>query len=166
MRYESTLFNNENRNGYKDKIMISDKFFIETARLLSKESKCCSLQVGALIVKDNRIISMGYNGTVAGTPNCNELVGKEFNREKHSKWSDSHEIHAEMNALMYACQNGISTDGATLYCTHEPCDHCLKNIIQSGIKRIVFEFPYDPSRCASKYRSDDFIKIEMFGELH
>lgn len=145
--------------------MISDKFFIETARLLSDESKCCSLHVGALLVKDNRIISMGYNGTVAGTSNCNELVGKEFNREEHSKWSDAHEIHAEMNALMFACKNGIETKGATLYCTHEPCDHCIKNIIQSGITRVVYEIPYDPARCISRYRFNNLITIEKFVDV-
>ena len=107
---------------------------------------------------------MGYNGTVSGSLNCNECVGNEFTRENHSEWSDSHEIHAEMNALMFAAKNGLPVDGCTLYCTHEPCDQCLKNIIQSGIKRIVYVIPYKKERCKSKYRFDGSIKIEQYTE--
>lgn len=143
---------------------MKESTFIEIAKVIAKESKCVSLQVGAVIVKDNRIISMGYNGTVSGSLNCNECVGNEFTRENHSEWSDSHEIHAEMNALMFAAKNGLPVDGCTLYCTHEPCDQCLKNIIQSGIKRIVYVVPYKKERCKSKYRFDGSIKIEQYTE--
>lgn len=143
---------------------MKESTFIEIAKVISKESKCVSLKVGAVIVKDNRIISMGYNGTVRGSLNCNECVGNEFTRENHSEWSDSHEIHAEMNALMFAAKNGISVNGSTLYCTHEPCDQCLKNIIQSGIKRIVYMTPYKKERCKSKYRFDNSIIIEQFNK--
>lgn len=145
--------------------MISDKFFLNAAELLAKESKCISLKVGAVIVKDYRIISMGYNGTVSGAINCDEAFKYHcFNREEHSSWSDSHEIHAEMNALMFAAKYGISVNDATLYCTHEPCDQCLKNIIQAGIKRIVYRIPYKKEKCKSLYRFDDLVKIERLYE--
>lgn len=131
------------------------------AKIIAEESKCISLKVGAVIVKDSRIISMGYNGTISGSINCNEALDKEFTRDKHSDWSDAHEVHAEMNALMFAAKNGVATEGCTLYCTHEPCDQCLKNIIQSGIKRIVYLHPYRKERCKSKYRFDGSILIEQ-----
>ena len=112
--------------------MIGDKFFLKTALLLAEESKCISLKVGAVIVKDKRIISMGYNGTVQNTIDCDDALKENiFEKDKHSEWSDSH----EMNALMFAAKHGLSVDGCTLYCTHEPCDQCLKNIIQAGIKK-------------------------------
>lgn len=135
--------------------MIGDKFFIKTALLLAEESQYVSLKVGAVIVKDKRIISMGYNGTVQNTINCADALKEElYELDKHSEWSDSHEIHAEMNALMFAAKHGLSVDGCTLYCTHEPCDHCLKNIIQSGIKKVVYITPYKRERCKSTYRFD------------
>lgn len=146
--------------------MISDKFFIETAKLLAEESKCISLQVGAVIAKDNRIISIGYNGTVSGTINCNEALELNcYEKENHSDWSTAHEIHAEMNAIMFAAKYGISVKDATLYCTHEPCDNCLKNIIQAGIKRIVYLHPYKKENCQSFYRYyDSIIEIEQYEE--
>ena len=139
--------------------------FIEIAKIVAKESKCISLQVGAVIVKDNRIISMGYNGTVSGSRNCDECFADgEFTRENHSKWSDSMEIHSEMNALMFAAKNGLAVDGCTMYVTHEPCDQCLKNIIQAGIKKVVYVHPYKKERCQSKYRFDGSIEMEQFKE--
>lgn len=143
---------------------MKDITFINIAKIIAEESKCISLRVGAVIVKDDRIISMGYNGTVNGSINCNKAFGKEFDSEHHSEWSDSHEIHAEMNALMFAAKYGVSVNDCTLYCTHEPCDQCLKNIIQSGIERIVYLIPYKKEKCKSKYRFDGSIKIEQFNE--
>lgn len=134
---------------------------MEIANVISKESNCVSLQVGCVIVRDKRVISMGYNGTVAGAVNCNVACGILFDRAKHRDWSSSHEVHAEMNALMYAAKNGTAVDGGTLYCTSEPCDQCLKNIIAAGIERIVYKRPYDKKMCKSIYRTNGTIKIEQ-----
>lgn len=144
---------------------MKDSTFIEIAKTIAKESKCISLQVGAVIVKDDRIISMGYNGTISGTINCNEAFTQgHFARKEHSAWSDAHEIHAEMNAIMFAAKNGISVNGATLYSTHEPCDQCLKNTIQAGIKRVVYLYPYKKDKCKSNYRYAHLIDIEQLKE--
>lgn len=140
--------------------MISHNFFLKITQLLAEESKCISLHVGAVIVKDFRIISMGYNGTVASYINCREaFVQRHFISANHSSWSDAHEIHAEMNAIMFAAKNGIALEGATLYCTHEPCDHCLKNIIQTGIKKVIYINPYKKEKCKSSYRNSEFIEL-------
>lgn len=126
------------------------KFFVKTVQELAKQSNCVSHKVGCLIIKDDRIISMGYNGTPAGFKNCSEVFTDYFDREEHHKWSLRYEIHAEMNALMYAAKNGIATQGATMICSLEPCDNCLKAIIQSGITTLYFlkkydkKLPYDP----------------------
>lgn len=143
--------------------MNKDKLFIDMAKLIARESKCVSLQVGAVIVKDNRVVSMGYNGTVSGYINCNEALDADvYKRDDHTEWSNAHEIHAEMNAILFAAKNGISTDECTLYCTHEPCDQCLKNIIQAGITRVVFNEPYKADRCKSQYRDFYLIEIEQY----
>lgn len=135
--------------------MLNDKFFLDIATRLAEESHCISLKVGAVIVKDNRIISMGYNGTPAGTINCDEALKTGiYNKEQHHEWSLINEIHAEMNALMFAVKSGISVDGCTMYVTHQPCDQCLKNICQSGIKRVVYITPY-------KYSSDNNINLKL-----
>ena len=116
---------------------------MKTALLLSQESKCVSKKVGAIIVKEGRIISIGYNGTPAGYENCSDHFNSDFDREAHHEWSNSHEIHAEMSCLLYAAKNGISIDNSVIYVTLQPCQHCLKNLIQSGITRIYYLFSYD-----------------------
>jgi len=119
-------------------------FFLKTAFLLGKESKCVSKQVGAIIVKDKRIISTGYNGTPPGFKNCNEIFDKNnFDREEHHKFSLKYETHAEMNSLMFAAKNDIGVNGADMYTILQPCDDCLKNIIAAGIKKIYYVYSYD-----------------------
>jgi len=121
-------------------------FFIRVLDELKKESKCVSWQVGALLVRDGRIISTGYNGTLKGAPNCCDVHDPNgFDRERHRKWSPKHEIHAEQNAIAVAAKNGIALDGCTCYCSLQPCNTCLLMLIQSGIKEIVYVEPYD--RC-------------------
>lgn len=139
-------------------------FFKKTAIELAKESKCVSHKVACLIIKDERIISMGYNGTPSGFTNCNcQFDENNFEREDHIKWSLQHEIHAEMNSLMYAVKNGISTRDAIMVCALQPCSDCLKAIIQSGIKEIYYIKEYDRSPELSKEFKEylkDKIKIE------
>lgn len=121
-------------------------FFMKTAFLLAEHSHCVSYHVGAVIVKDNRIISMGYNGTPPGTENCDAHFNKSsFNRTDHTTWSNQNEIHAEMNALAFAAKNGLEVDGCDMYVTMSPCNHCLKNIVMSGIENIYYYHKYDKS---------------------
>lgn len=121
-------------------------FFLKTAYLLGKQSKCVSKQVGSLIVKDNRIISTGYNGTPVGFKNCNEVFDKNnFDREKHHIWSKIYETHSESNAIAYAAKNDIGIEGSEIYVILQPCDDCLKLIIAAGIKKIYFVYTYDKS---------------------
>jgi len=123
-----------------------DIIFMDIARSISKMSKCVSKQVGSVIVKDGRIVSIGYNGTPKGWINCDNVFDSEnFDRTEHHKFSENYEIHSEMNAVLFAGKSCISLEGATLYCTLEPCMNCLKNLSQSGITRIVFSDFYDLS---------------------
>ncbi len=125
-----------------------DEIFLNMALVMATASHCVSRKVCAIIVKDRRIISTGINGTAAGCPNCDEIFpdkdSPDFDRKKHHEFSTKNEIHAEMNAIFFnARYGGQALDGATIYCTLQPCDECLKNILQTGIRRIVYANSYD-----------------------
>lgn len=142
--------------------MISDKNFINIANEIASASKCVSKQVGAVIVKDGRILSTGYNGTPAGYNNCNDHWKGEYTKEHHD-WSKTYEIHAEMNAIIWAARKGISIEGATIYVTLEPCSECSKNLIAAGIQRIVFQKAYEhtDSNIVSTFLKDNKVIIEQ-----
>lgn len=123
------------------------KIFMNVAYSIAEMSNCVSHKVGAIIVKDGRIISTGYNGTPAGYLNCcdkfHDYSTKQ--REEHHDFSEKFEIHAELNAILCAAKNGMSTNDCSLYCTLQPCNNCLKMICNSGIKEIYYNKVYDKS---------------------
>lgn len=123
-----------------------DKIFMNVAVEFSEMSHCVSYKVGAVAVKDNRIVATGINGTPKGMINCDDIFlgyNLETDRENHYKWSLTHEIHAEMNIIIFCAKNGIELNGATIYSTVQPCQECMKNLLQSGIVRIIYKYPYD-----------------------
>lgn len=142
--------------------MLTDKNFINIAHEIARASKCVSKQVGAVIVRDGRILSTGYNGTPSGYTNCCEHWNHEYT-EKHHEWSKTYEIHAEMNAIIWAAREGISIKDATIYVTLEPCSECSKNIIASGIKRIVYdkEYEHTNSEVVEAFIKDNGVVIEQ-----
>ena len=121
-----------------------DTYFLDIARVVKTRGNCRRRQVAAVIVKDHRIISTGYNGTPAGIRNCFEggcprcasSVGSGKNL------GECICAHAEENAIMQAAHYGVGLMGATLYCTDSPCLLCAKMIISAGIKRVVYENEY------------------------
>lgn len=141
--------------------MLNDKNFINIAIEIAGASKCVSKQVGAVIVKDGRILSTGYNGTPAGYTNCKDHWNGAYTKEHHD-WSKNHEIHAEMNAIIWAARKGISIEGSTIYVTLEPCSDCSKNIIASGIVRIVYlkDYEHNHSEQVSQFLKDNGVSIE------
>jgi len=136
-------------------------FFIKTALLLSQKSKCVSKKVGSVIVHDNRIISMGYNGTPSGFINCCDHFDTTYLpvlRNVHHEWSDKFEIHSELNAIIFCAKHGINIQNAEIYVTLFPCDQCIKNLIQSGIKKIYYLYEYDKGDITNPLCS--YIEIE------
>lgn len=111
----------------------SDKYYIKVAQLCANNSYALKLKVGAVIVKDDQIISDGFNGTPCGFENRCET--KNINGELKTL---SYVLHAESNAILKCAKYGKSTNGATLYITHSPCIECAKLIIQAGIVRVVY----------------------------
>lgn len=110
-----------------------DRAYLRLAESWSKLSHCKRKQVGAIIVKDNIIISDGYNGTPAGFDNCCE----DENGVTH--W---YVLHAEANAILKVAKSTNNCKDATLYLTHSPCKECSKLVLQSGIKRLVYKESY------------------------
>ena len=116
-----------------DKQKAFDKRYLRMARIWAENSYCQRRQVGALIVKDNAIISDGYNGTPSGFPNvCEDGNNVTF----------PYVLHAEANAISKLARSNNNSEGATLYVTASPCLECAKLIIQAGIKRVVYGEPY------------------------
>jgi dCMP deaminase len=118
------------------------------AKLVSARSTCNSRKIGAVITKTNRILATGYNGAVHGAPHCIDqgpdfCLRRSIGAHDADKYNYCISSHAEVNALNQAARFGIPLDGATLYCTLEPCNWCFKQLIQAGIKEIYFERPYD-----------------------
>ena len=120
--------------GYKEqKQRQFDIRYLQMARVWAENSYCVRRKVGALIVKDNMIISDGYNGTPAGFENvCEDDMGK----------TKPYVLHAEANAITKVAKSANNCDGSTLYITASPCIECAKLIIQAGIKRVVFSEKY------------------------
>ncbi len=125
---------------YPDKLAFST-IFMNLASDLAKRSHCVKAQVGAVLSKDTRIISIGYNGPPAGTHNCDE-EWPDTGCPRDSKNSCSLALHAEENAILYAVKNGASLEGATLYITLSPCLPCARLIYSSGIKKVFFKNSY------------------------
>lgn len=116
-----------------DKQQAFDKRYLRMARIWAENSYCQRRQVGALIVKNNAIISDGYNGTPSGFPNvCEDGNNVTF----------PYVLHAEANAISKLARSNNNSEGATLYVTASPCLECAKLIIQAGIKRVVYGEPY------------------------
>lgn len=120
---------------------------MEMALITAKRSTCIRMQTGAVIVSDDRVISIGYNGVAANQPHCidlwahEDLKSQEF-LEKHHKWALLHEIHGEHNAILWAAKKGISTENTTMYSVYSPCTNCAKSIIGSGIKTVYYKNVY------------------------
>lgn len=112
--------------------------------LVAKRSTCLRRQVGAILVKDKRILATGYNGVPSGLPHCDEVGCLRENSGVPS--GERHELcrglHAEQNVIIQAAYHGINIQGAHLYCTNLPCSICMKMIIASGIRKIFYEEGY------------------------
>lgn len=116
-----------------------DDYFMRIAKEVATRATCPRRSVGAVIVLDRRILTTGYNGAPRGLAHCTEVGCKMVNG--HCQRA----LHAEQNAILQAALNGVSTRGATVYVTCQPCNICAKMLINAGIVRVVFEGDYpDP----------------------
>src|SRR5688572_5779431 len=134
-----------------------DDIYMELAVNLARRSHCIKRHVGAVLAKDTRIISIGYNGPPSGTHNCDEQW-PEVGCPRDSKGSCSLAIHAEQNAILYAVRNKTSVDGATLYVTLSPCLACARIIYSMGITKVVYLNSYAEYKGIASDEGVDFLK--------
>ena len=130
--------------------------FMNLAGDLAFRSHCVRAQVGAVLTKDTRIISIGYNGPPAGTHNCDEEWG-DLGCARDSKGSCSLALHAEENAILYGMKNGSKIAGATLYTTLSPCIACARLILSSGISTVYYRDSYAAYKGLSSDEGVDFL---------
>lgn len=143
-----------------------DKRFIELSQVIASWSSCYkeNRQIGAVIVKNKRILTTGYNGAPSGIVSCKErgeCLRQKLGIPSGKQQEICYAIHAEQNAIIQAAKLGISIDGATLYCTHFPCTICARMIINAGISRIVYIHPY-PDDFSVSIIKEAGIKTEQY----
>ena len=121
------------------------QYFLTITRQVAERSTCNRAKVGAVIVRDKNIIATGYNGAPAGMPHCTDagcLIYQSKTPDGEIEENCFRTIHAEINAIAQAAKNGSSIKDASIYITHTPCIHCLKVLVNTGIKEIFYERPY------------------------
>ncbi len=140
-----------------------DEYFMEIAEVVAKRSTCLRNKVGAVIVRDKRILSTGYNGAPRDMEHCLEIgcIRDQQNIASGTRHELCRAVHAEQNAIIQSALHGVSVEGATLYCTHQPCILCAKMIINSKIKRVVYSNKY-PDDEAINFFKKACVEINIF----
>ncbi len=143
-----------------------DEYFMQIAELVKTRSTCLRRQVGCVAVKDNRILSTGYNGSPPGTRHCEELGGclrEHLGVPSGERHELCRALHAEQNTIIQAAASSSNIEGATLYSTTQPCILCAKMIIGARIKRLVFRGHY-PDELARKMLEESGLEIVRIEE--
>jgi dCMP deaminase len=135
-----------------------DEYFLKMAFLVAERSTCLRHHVGAVIVKDRRVLSTGYNGAPTGQKDCLELgcLRNKLQIPSGTRHEICRAVHAEQNAVIQAALHGVSIDGATVYCTHTPCAICAKILVNAKIKRYV---------TAGEYKDKEFLELFKQGNI-
>ena len=137
-----------------------DNYFMKIAEDVSTRSTCLRRHVGAVIVKDKRILTTGYNGAPTGIAHCTEetCLRMKYNVPSGERHELCRGLHAEQNAIIQAAYHGVSLKGAKIYVTHKPCSICTKMLINSGIDTFIFR-SYNEDTLADEMTSEAGIKI-------
>lgn len=136
-----------------------DDYFVGITRQVAQRGTCDRARVGAIIVKDRRILTTGYNGAPAGLPHCDEIGHLMING--HCVRT----LHAEQNAIIQAALHGVSVAGGTIYVTHQPCLTCAKMIINAGLKRVVYAGHYLDENAVAFFR-DAGVVLQRWDMAH
>ncbi|NOR60679.1 MAG: cytidine deaminase [Methanosarcinales archaeon] len=144
-----------------------DEYFMEIAEVVAKRSTCLRNNVGAVIVRDKRILSTGYNGAPRNLEHCLDIgcMREQQNIASGTMHEICRAVHAEQNAIIQSALHGVSIEDATLYCTHQPCILCAKMIINSKIKRVVFNNNY-PDTEALRFFKSAGVEVRSFQSEH
>jgi dCMP deaminase len=141
-----------------------DEYFMAIADLVAERATCTRRRIGAVLVKDKRILATGYNGVPSGLAHCGEVgcIREQRGIPSGTQHELCRGIHAEQNAVIQAARHGIAIDGATVYCTHQPCVLCAKILINAGVTEIVYREPY-PDELATEMLAEAGIHPRLFG---
>ena len=140
-----------------------DEYFVEIARQVATRSTCLRRQVGAVIVRDKRILCTGYNGPPRGLHHCDEsgCLREQMGIPSGQRLDICRALHSEQNAIIQAALHGVSIEGSSIYVTHQPCFTCAKMIINAGIQRIVCANSY-PDAMAREMLDEAGISLEVW----
>ena len=127
------------------------RYFMDITRLVAERSTCLRRKVGAVAVKDKRILATGYNGAPSGVPHCLDVgcLRTQLGIPSGQRHEICRGLHAEQNVIIQAAVHGISLKGAEIYCTHQPCLICTKMLINCGIAKVYFLEPYPDELAAA-----------------
>jgi dCMP deaminase len=150
----------KNKNLHKHKRPSWDEYFLEVAGLVSKRSTCLRRCVGAVLVRDKKILATGYNGAPSGVRHCIDIgcLREKLKVPSGQRHELCRGLHAEQNVLLQAALHGISTKGSDLYVTNQPCAICAKMLINAGIREIVICDGY-PDEMAVKFLKEAKVKV-------
>ncbi|WP_407306234.1 deoxycytidylate deaminase [Desulfosporosinus sp. SB140] len=142
-----------------------DSYFMQMAHVVSERSTCLRRQVGAVMVKDKQILCTGYNGSPSGLQHCDEIgcLRQSLSIPSGERHEICRAVHAEQNALVQAAKHGVAITGADLYTTHQPCVLCTKLLINVGIKRVFYHYPY-PDQLAVDMAKEAGLELIHFEE--
>ncbi len=135
-----------------------DEYFMQIARTVATRATCPRASVGAVLVREHRILTTGYNGSPRGVAHCTEVGCTLIN--DHCVRA----THAEANAVVQAALHGVNLDGSTAYCTHQPCVNCSKLLISAGVRKIVYETAY-PDPIAQELLAEAGVALVPFATL-
>ncbi|MBE0645051.1 MAG: dCMP deaminase family protein [Bacteroidetes bacterium] len=141
-----------------------DQYFMKIAMLVAERATCTRAKIGAVIVKDKNVIATGYNGSPAGHPHCTDvgcLIYVSRNPDGEEEENCFRTIHAEINAIAQAAKHGVEINEADIYITASPCYHCLKTLMNTGIKRIFYLKPYKIDRIRPLYENSHVELIQV-----
>lgn len=159
-----------------------DTVFMEMTAILSTRSTCARLQTACILVRDKRIVSIGYNGVASGAKHCmdywheywcenteftNRNTFEEFLKsplfyDLHHIWSQNTELHGEQNAILHACKIGTSTNGTTLYTSYSPCINCAKVILTAGVQHVIYKHEYSRDLSGVEFLKDNNVIVTRF----
>jgi len=137
-----------------------DQYFMKITEDVSERAICVKRKVGALIVKDNRILASGYNGAPKGFNHCTEqtCLRKQMQVPSGQRHELCRGLHAEQNAIIQAAWHGVQIAGGTLYCNYQPCVICVKMLINAGIKKIIYTGGY-PDELAAEMLKESGLEV-------
>ena len=141
-------------------------YYLDIAQTVLERATCLRRVYGAIIVKNDEIISTGYNGAPAGVSTCverGECLRKKLGIPSGTRHEMCYAVHAEQNAIIQAAKLGVNIDGSTLYCTHQPCILCAKMIVNAGIVRVVYHSGY-PDDFALDIFKEAGVLVERYSE--